>query len=178
MPFFQQNLCLFYTNFFAFYTKFLLFLYHFFFTPIFLLFLEPVFLSVNRGKFTGYELATESTLKKRAGEPVPSDPMKDKTNFDIPEILQSNLRDLSQIQRHFLTKKFEKCSQENSKMKMKNSQKLVKARAANMVSLGVGFEFSKIFKEIFIFFLSRTFFSIFINFVFFNFHFLTKKHFF
>ena len=30
-----------------------------------------------------------------------SDPMEDKTNFDIPEILKSNLRDLSQIQRHF-----------------------------------------------------------------------------
>ena len=97
-----------------------------------------MFLSVHRGKFAGYECATLATLKKRAGEPTDSDPMKGKTVQDIPDVLEQNLRGLSQIHRHILTKQFETSSQENSKMKMKSAQKLVKARAANMVSLGTG----------------------------------------
>ena len=33
---------------------------------------EPIFLSVNRKKFAGFEMATNATLKQRAGEQVQS----------------------------------------------------------------------------------------------------------
>ena len=79
-------------------------------------------------------MATLATLKAKKGELVQGDPLEGKSVLDIPDVLQNNLRNLSQMERFLLTKKFEKAAMENSKMKMKMSQRLVKARAANIVS--------------------------------------------
>ena len=57
-----------------------------------------------------------------------------KTDLEIPEVLQQNLQNISSFERFSLTKRFEKAISENSKLKIKNKHKLIKIRAANLLS--------------------------------------------
>ena len=60
--------------------------------------------------------------------------MYGKTDLEIPEVLQQNLQNISPYERFSLTKRFEKAISENSKLKIKNKHKLIKIRAANLLS--------------------------------------------
>ena len=60
--------------------------------------------------------------------------MYGKTDLEIPEVLQQNLQNISSFERFSLTKRFEKAISENSKLKIKNKHKLIKIRAANLLS--------------------------------------------
>ena len=60
--------------------------------------------------------------------------MYGKTDLEIPEVLQQNLQNISSYERFSLTKRFEKAISENSKLKIKNKHKLIKIRAANLLS--------------------------------------------